>query len=152
MLFILSAAFVLCVSGAAKIASTVGKSRVLTEPDPILNVRFNHLLIVIGVIELAIAVMCLTHPTRRLILGLLFVLSLNLFTYHAALWFIHWHGYCPCFGSLTAAIHLSPRQADLLAQLSLFYLLFGSLFFLASPSFLKNRFGANAMKRISSFF
>jgi hypothetical protein len=128
--FIRSAGVLLLVTGIAKIISVFGHDAVLRKPDPILGIHFDHLLLTVGLIELAIAVVCLTSANQHLALALVAALSINFLGYRAGMWLIHWNGYCPCLGTLTDAIHLSPRQAARLTGAAFIYLITGSFYFL----------------------
>ncbi len=130
-LFALSAGVLLLVTGVAKIVSALGNSAVLARPDPILGIHFNHLLMSVGVVEFAVAILCLGRTTQKLALGLIAALSINFLSYRVGLWISDWPGYCPCLGTLTQALHLSARHADLLTLLMLVYLMLGSFWFLA---------------------
>src|ERR1017187_9521492 len=130
-LFILSAGVLLFITGAAKIVSALGKSAILAKPDPIFGIHFNYLLLSVGLIELVIAVLCVTPTKQNLALGLVAALSINFFGYRIGLGLTHWEGYCPCLGTLTQAIHMSRHAADILTQIILSYLLLGSFSFLA---------------------
>ncbi len=129
--FCLSAAALLLITGVAKIVSALGTSPILANPDPIFGIRLNYLLLSVGLIEMAIACFCLPRTTRSLGLVLVAVISLQFLGYRIGLWLTDWRGYCSCLGSLTEAIHLSQRHADLLSQAILAYLLLGSIFLLA---------------------
>ena len=129
-LFILSAGVLLLLTGAAKIISGLGESPVLAKPDPIFGIHFNYLLLSVGLIELIISVLCFTSAKQTMILTLLAVLSLDFLAYRIGLWLTHWPGYCPCLGTLTKAMHLSPKRADLLSRVTLVYLVIGSFCFL----------------------
>jgi len=129
--FLVSAGVLLALTGLAKIASAFGKSAIIAKPDPIFGISFIHLLFLVGMIEVVISFLCLTSANQKLTLGLVAVLSVNFLGYRTGLWLIHWQGYCPCLGTLTRAIHLSPHRADLFTGLILMYLTLGSLFFLA---------------------
>lgn len=129
--FIVSAGVLLALTGAAKILSALGKSPVLAKPDPIFGIHFNYLLLSVGLIELVVTVLCTGVVNPNVALRLIMALSLNFLGYRIGLWLIHWHGYCPCLGTLTEAIHLSRRSADILTLGILAYLLIGSFYFLA---------------------
>jgi hypothetical protein len=142
-LFILGAGVLLLATGAAKIVSALGSSAVLAKPDPIFGIHFNYLLLAVGLIELVVASFCFTSANQVLVLQILALLSINFAGYRIGLWLGHWKGYCPCLGTLTQAIHLSRRQANLSTLIILIYLLAGSLFFLAC------RWWVNKGKRVS---
>jgi hypothetical protein len=130
-LFIVSSGILLFVTGAAKLISALGNSAVLAKPDPLFGIHFNYLLLSVGLVELVIAVFCFTSANRNLVLGLVALLSINFLGYRIGLWLGDWPGYCPCLGSLTEAIHLSRRHANLLTLIILIYLLAGSSSLLA---------------------
>ena len=77
--FIVSAGILLAITGCAKIISALGKSAVLAKPDPIFGIHFNYLLLSVGLIELVVAVLCLSLRNADLALGLVAALSLNFF-------------------------------------------------------------------------
>ena len=131
-LFILSVGVLLFVTGTAKIVSALGKTEVLVMPDPIFNIPYNYFLMSIGLIELIVAIFCLTSANKNLALVLVAVLSMNILAYRTGLRFIHWRGYCPCMGTLFQTIHLSRYQADFLMRSVVLYLTAGSFYFLAS--------------------
>jgi len=128
--FIYSAGVLLFITGIAKIISVFGQDAVLRKPDPILGIHFNHLLLFVGLIELAVALVCLRSANQHLALALVAALSINFLGYRMGLWLIHWTGYCPCLGTLTEAIHLSPRQAARLTGAAFIYLITGSFYFI----------------------
>lgn len=131
-LFLLSAAVLLFITGGAKLVSVFGRTAILTKPDPILGMPFQYLFVSAGSIELFVSAICLLFRNGKLPLFSVFVLSLNFLAYRMALRFAHWDGYCPCLGTLTAAIHISPQRADFWLTVVLGYLLIGSLLLLIS--------------------
>ena len=128
--FLFSASGILTISGAAKVLSILGKNPVLGHPDPIFGFPLSYLLLSVGLIELAAAVLCSSSVDQELTLRLLAALCLNFLGYRIGLWVIHWPGYCPCLGTMTQVIHLSHRSADLIMLSILAYLLIGSFWFL----------------------
>jgi len=69
--FILSAAVVLVITGAAKVWTAFAPTKVLAVADPITGVSFGHLLLAVGVVELVIASICLFAKSQTLKLGLI---------------------------------------------------------------------------------
>jgi hypothetical protein len=110
--FVVSAGVLLGVTSLAKIVSAFGRSAVLGQSDPIFGIPYNYFLISVGLIEMVIAILCLTSVRRNLALGLVAALSANFMAYRIGLWLTDWQGYCPCLGTLTQAIHMSPKRAE----------------------------------------
>jgi len=128
--FIYSAGIILLITGVAKVVSVFGHDAVLRKPDPILGMRFDHLLFLVGLVELAVALVCFRSRNQTLALALVSALSINFLGYRTGLWMIHWAGYCHCLGTLTDAIHLSPQQAARLSGAAFVYLITGSFYFI----------------------
>ena len=124
--FIPSAAAILVVTGAAKAWSAFGHIKILAVADPITGVQFGHLMLVVGVLELAIAGVCLFSKSQKLKLGLIAWLATNFVVYRLGLWWIGWKKPCSCLGNLTDALHISPQLADNIMKVILAYLLIGS--------------------------
>jgi hypothetical protein len=100
------------------LVSGLGNARILLGSDPILGLQFNHLMIVVGLLELAIASICL--------FGRHHALATNLLAYRWGIWWMGWHRPCSCLGNLTDTIHVSPQMADNVMKAVLVYLLIGS--------------------------
>jgi hypothetical protein len=146
-LFVISAGILLLLTGAAKIASAFGRAPILAKPDPIFGIQFNYLLLSVGLMEVAVAFVCFAHTNQNLALVLVAAISINFLGYRVALWLTHWPGYCPCLGTLTQTIHLSPKRADSLTQVMLTYLLLGSVSLLACAWWALIRKKANTIPR-----
>jgi hypothetical protein len=126
-LFVLSAGGILLITGVAKIVSASGNSRILDTSDPIFAISFRHLLLFVGLIELAASAICLLRGETKLALFLVAWLASNFLLYHAGLGFLGWKPPCGCLGHLGDAIHLSPRIAEITAEMLSVYLLAGSV-------------------------
>ena len=81
---------------------------------------------IVGVVELVIAVN--SFFSRRYILsaGLVAWLATNFVVYRIGLGWIDWEMPCNCLGNLTDALHVSPQLADNIMKGVLAYLLIGS--------------------------
>jgi len=134
--FILSAGLILLATGAAKIFSITGNQGILDVTDPVFGISFRHLMLIMGFLEITISMICLFTTKRNLSLGLIVWMATGFMMYRIGLWFVGWHGLCPCLGSFYDAIHLSPRLANLLVEAFLVYLLVGS-YGLVCPKVLK---------------
>lgn len=62
--FCVSSGLILAVTGAAKVWSACGNSKLLSYQDPILRVQFSHLILTVGILEIAIAALCVFGKMR----------------------------------------------------------------------------------------
>lgn len=125
--FCLSAGLLLLLTGLAKVLSTLGISRMLDMADPVFGLKFRHVFMGVGLLELGAAFLILATDLRlRLKLLLIAWLSTNFVIYRAGLWLMGWHRPCNCLGALTDFLHLSPTAADWLMKAALGYMLLGS--------------------------
>lgn len=124
--FLLTAGAILATTGLAKMWSALGNSKFLDLVDPISGIKFGQLMLVVGVAEIAIALICFFSKRQTLALGLAAWLSTNFVVYRLGLWWMHWHRPCNCLGNLTDALHISPQVADNIMKVVLAYLLIGS--------------------------
>ena len=124
--FILSAGAILALTGAAKVWSTFGTAKLLAVADPIVGITFGHLMLVVGMAEIVIALVCFFSKSQKLALGLVAWLATNLLVYRIGLWWVGYHKPCSCLGNLTDALHISPETADTAMKIILGYLLLGS--------------------------
>jgi hypothetical protein len=125
--FILSAGGVFLVTGFAKIVSASGQARILKTDDPIIGMTFRSLMLLVGNLELIIAVVCLFSKKWKLSLKLVFWMAATFTGYRFGLWWIGWKTPCSCLGNLTDALKVSPQMADLIMKYVLVYLLAGSI-------------------------
>jgi predicted neutral ceramidase superfamily lipid hydrolase len=116
----------MAITGIAKIWSGLGNSKFLAVVDPIVGIQFGQLILLVGVAEIAIALVCFLSKKQTLALGLVAWISTNFVVYRLGLWWIAWHRPCSCLGNLTDALHISPQTADNIMKVVLAYLLIGS--------------------------
>ena len=124
--FVLSAGAILAITGVAKAWSAFGGTKLLAVVDPILGIQFRHLMLAVGVAELAIAVVCLFSKANKLATMLVAWMATNFLVYRLGLWWMDWHRSCGCLGNLMDALHISPQMAENLVKVLLAYLLIGS--------------------------
>jgi hypothetical protein len=112
--------------GVAKLWSLTGESTLLLERDPLLGIKFSHLMQLAASLELGVAAICFV---RSSVDGLLAVawLSGMLIGYRAALWWIGWQKPCSCLGNLTDALNVSPQLADNVMKGLLAFMFVGSV-------------------------
>jgi hypothetical protein len=128
-LFVCSAAAILIVTGMAKIFSALPYSKVMMIEDPIFHLQFRVLLLEVGIVEVLVALFCLTRRPSQSILLIAF-LSYNFVLYRVGLWWIDF-GICPCMGTLTQSLGIPSRIADALMKSLAGYLFIGSTILIA---------------------
>lgn len=124
--FVISAGATLGITGFSKIWSGLGNSKFLAVVDPILGIKFGQLMLLVGLAEVVIALVCFFSKRQTLALGLVAWMSTNFVVYRLGLWWMNWHRPCSCLGNLTDALHISPQTADNIMKVLLAYLLVGS--------------------------
>ena len=128
--FVFSSGLVLGITGVAKMWGGLGNSKFLAVIDPILGIKFRHLMLAAGLVEFAVALVCFFSNRQKLALGLVAWLSTNFVVYRLGLWWMDWKRPCSCLGNLTDALHISPQVADNIMKVGLAYLLIGSYWLL----------------------
>ncbi len=124
--FIRSGGGLLLITGIAKVISASGKQAILYSHDPILGFTYRYVFILLGLVEISIALYCFLGTRRLLQAGILGWLSACFFLYRTELGWLKYARPCPCLGSLTAALAIPERTADLILIAVLFYMLIGS--------------------------
>ena len=117
---------ILIITGLAKLWTGLGDSKFLAVADPIVEISFKHLMLAVGIAEIAIALVCFFSKRQTLALALVAWLSTNFVVYRLGLWWVGWKKPCNCLGNLTDALHISPTVADNIMKVVLGYLLIGS--------------------------
>jgi len=125
-LFLSSAAIVLLATGTAKLISASGNAQLLQSPDPILSITFRRVFLLVGGLELFVAMICFFGKWVWLQAGLVALLATNFVVYRLGLILVGYHKPCSCLGNLTDALHISPQTADTIMKIVLGYLLIGS--------------------------
>ena len=126
LLFICSAAVLMLATGAAKLISGLGHSRVVLQLDPVTGLRFRDLFRVVGVVEMTIAFVCFFSKRIWLSASLMAWLATSFLSYRLGLLWVGYHRPCPCLGNLTGMLHIPPQTADTAMKVVLGYLLLGS--------------------------
>jgi hypothetical protein len=124
--FARTAMAILFITGGVKIWSSFGNAKLLAHVDPIIGVKFGHLMLLAGLMEIGVALVCLMVRQSGLANALVAWLATSFLAYRFGLWWVHWDRPCGCLGNLTDAIHLSPQVADNIMKAVLGYLLVGS--------------------------
>lgn len=124
--FVFAACALFTITGLAKIVAGLGDAKFLTVVDPILGLKFGQLMLLVGVVEIVIALVCIFSKRQTLALGLVAWMSTNFVVYRLGLYWMNWQKPCSCLGNLTDAIHIRPETADNIMKVLLAYLLIGS--------------------------
>jgi methylamine utilization protein MauE len=125
-IFIFFSGVLLFLTAIAKLISAGGGVRILQEHDPILSLTFRCVFLIVGLFELAVALVCLFGKRIELQAGLIALLATNFAVYRLGLIWIGYHRPCKCLGNLTDALHIPPQTADTAMKIILAYLLIGS--------------------------
>jgi hypothetical protein len=128
--FVLSAVVALLVTGLAKLYAALGAATILAAPDPIFAIPNRLLFIAVGTFELTVAAMCFIGHVKVWSLAFVAWIATALTIYRVGIWSLELRMPCPCLGTLTEMLHLSPKTADAVALILLAYLLVGSYFLL----------------------
>src|SRR5262249_23735076 len=124
-LFILSSAFLLIITCAAKFVSAMGEAPVLDKPDRFFLLSHRTVFWVVGSIELVIAAVCLLTKRPWLQTVLLAWLATNFIGYRLALETLNVHD-CSCLGTLADALPFDLTTINRIMLLILAYLALGS--------------------------
>jgi hypothetical protein len=114
------AVLLLALVGAVKIFSAFSGVRYLNEFDPILPfLRNKQVLVIAGNMELCLALLILFYPNKiQVRLGLL-ALCFTFLIYRFGLFTLNIASPCPCLGRATDWLHITAKQADILAKILL---------------------------------
>lgn len=123
--FVKASGVLLLVTAAAKLISSLGTAHALEVDDPLMGIPYRFIFLVGGVLELAVGLMCFSKNVKLASL-LVAWLATNFLLYRVGLIMIHYHGFCPCLGSLAGQIHLSTRTYNELMMVVFLYLFVGS--------------------------
>ena len=124
--FIFVSGVCLVLSAVAKLISISGEAGILRELDPVFGISFKHLLLLAGLIECAVAAICLFSNRVWVQSILLAWLASCFLLYRFGMLWVGYHKLCPCLGNVTDALHVSPQMSDMAMKIILVYLLIGS--------------------------
>jgi hypothetical protein len=124
--FCFSAGVILLLTGIAKIWSAFGHAKVLAVQNPLLEIQFGHLMIGVGAVELAVAIVCFFSRSTQWTVGCVAWLATNFLLYRFGNVLMNYREPCSCLGNLTDALRISPHVADIAMKIVLAYLFIGS--------------------------
>jgi len=129
--FLKSAGVVLIITGTAKSVAVFGSAPGLDMPDPVFGISFRTLGFGVGAVEIIVSLFCFRKLRIDLSLRLVAWIASLIALYRLLLASSGWAVPCLCLGSLTGAVGLSFKTANLITGSLLTYLLVGSYSFVA---------------------
>lgn len=124
--FLPAAGTLLAFLGMLKVWSWLSSNSTSVVIDPVTGINSGILTLSIGLVEIAVAAVCLLTNKARLAILLVAWLATNLVVYRAGLWWMGWQRPCSCLGYLSDALRISPPAADFLSLIILAFLFIGS--------------------------
>jgi DNA-directed RNA polymerase subunit RPC12/RpoP len=124
--FIYSAGGILLAAALMRFIIAAGNAQFLNLPDPLLGIPLRYAVLLVGVIELVVALVCLFGKDVKFQGGMVAWLATNFAVYWIALLWMHCHPQATCLGSLTDPLHLSRGTTGFIMEFLPFYLLLGS--------------------------
>lgn len=134
-LFIASAGSILLAAALIRFIIAAGNAQIMTLPEPMLGIPLRLAVLMVGGIELAVALICLFGKQIRVQAGLVAWLSTNFIVFWIGLVWMNYHLQATCIGSLTDPLHFSGGMIGFAIQLLPFGLLAGSYVALLQPWF-----------------
>lgn len=125
-LFIYSAGGILLAAALIRFVIAAGNAQALALSEPMLGVPLRYAVLIVGGIELTVALICLFGKRAGLQIGLLVWLATNFIVFQIGLLWMHCHPQATGIGSLTDPLHLSRGITGTTIRLLPFYLLLGS--------------------------
>lgn len=124
--FVGSVVVLMIIAAGAKLVGAGGAAPLLSLVDPVFGLPNGLLMQITALVEFALAGLLLYWGAGRLsLLGVLWFAS-SVLVYRVASSFLAPGRPCPCLGSLTERLHLSPQSANALLYSIVFYMLIGA--------------------------
>jgi hypothetical protein len=125
-LFIYSAGAILLAAALLRLIIAAGSTQFLSMPEPLLGIPLRYAVLLVGGLELVVALICLFGKSVKLQLCCLAWLATNFFVYQIGLFSMHVHPQTTGIGSLTDPLNLSRGTMGIAAWFLPLYLLLGS--------------------------
>src|SRR5437016_1165685 len=111
-------AAILLITAAAKLYSALGSTAILKYPDPLFGFANRYVMLLASAAEIVIALILLRSfvSPRTKYVSVLW-LACTFMIYHVAKSILHVGTPCPCLGTLTQRLHLTPATADTILSL-----------------------------------
>jgi hypothetical protein len=124
--FIRNIGWILCITGLAKLITAFGHTPIIREYEPIMQIQFRWLFVLVGSVELLIAAYCILSKKPTSCLLMIAWLSAIFSAYRLSLFWVGWKLPCPCLGNVMPTLHISPIFADMIMKIVVVYMLVGS--------------------------
>lgn len=130
--YLFSTTSVLCLTSIAKLYSATGSAKILDLTEALLPLTNRQTLLLLGAIELVIALALVLGRNDAVKLICIIWLSSNFVLYRVASFLLVVGRPCPCLGSITERLPFKPAVIDRLLVCLVVYMLLGSCFFLVT--------------------
>ena len=127
------------VVGLAKVASVFGGAELLGKPDPVFGFMWRELMVVAGLVEIAVGLVCLLGKSRLFRAGSLLFLGSGLLMYRGMYWGAGAEGACPCWGGLLEQVRTDHGKENWMAASILVYILLAGFAGVGTLGFGKRR-------------
>lgn len=130
-LFIRSAGVVLLTAALERFLVAIGDAQTLSLPEPVIGIPLHYAVLVVGILEWIVAMICLFGQRTSLQLGWIAWMAANYWVYRIGLLTMHCHQKGACVGRLTDPLHLARGGSGIFLSIVPAYLLMGSCVALA---------------------
>jgi hypothetical protein len=124
--FIQSAGGILLAAALIRFLIAMGNDPMLAMPEPLLGLPIRYAVLLVGGVELVVALICLFGRRLSLQLGCLVLATVIYLVYWIRIFIMHRHPQTTCIGSLTDPLQLARGTPEIIIGLLPFYLLLGS--------------------------
>jgi hypothetical protein len=124
--FILSAGGILLAAALIRLLIALGATPILALPEPMLGIPLRYAVLIVGALELTVALFCLFGRQLGLQIGWLVWFSTNYLIFWLGLVWEHGQLQGSCFGTLTDPLRLSYGFTGYILEFIPIYLVFGS--------------------------
>ena len=109
-----------------RLLAAAGNAQVWALPDLVLGIPLRHAVMIVGTLELVVAVICLFGKRVGLQVGLTAWLAINFLVFQIGAFAMHYHWQATCIGSLTVPLQLTRGFTGIVIGFNPIYLLAGS--------------------------
>jgi hypothetical protein len=125
-IFIWSAGGILLAAGLERFLVAFGHAQALSLPEPVLGIPIRYAVLLVGGLELTVALICLFGKRTSVQLGWLAWLAVNYAVYRIGLFAMHCHPQTTCIGALTDPLQLAHEPTGFITSLIPVWLLAGA--------------------------
>ena len=124
--FVLSAGAILLAAALTRFITAAGNAQVWALPDPVLGIPLRYAMLMVGLFELIVALICLFGKRIGFQVGWLAWLAINFIVFQIGAYAMHCHWQTTCIGGLTDPLQLARGVTGIIIGLIPIYLLLGS--------------------------